>query len=88
MYDRNIDGGRTTLLVETNPGSEAVTIDGQIRSDVPRNSQATALIGDPRNDENLIVSQLHLAVVRFHNHVVGDVRNELGSVGHDRRGVR
>ena len=63
-HDRNVDGGRTTLLVETNPGS-AVTIDGQIRSDVPRNSQVTALIGDPRNDENLIVSQLHLSVVRF-----------------------
>ena len=55
-----------------------MTIDGQIRSDVPRNSQVTALIGDPRNDENLIVSQLHLSVVRFHNHVVGDVRNQLG----------
>jgi hypothetical protein len=78
LYDRNVDGGRTTLLVETNPGSEAVTIDGQIRSDLPRNSQVTALVGDPRNDENLIVSQLHLAVVRFHNHVVGDVRSDLG----------
>jgi hypothetical protein len=29
-----------------------------------------ALIGDPRNDDNLIVSQLHLAFVRFHNAVV------------------
>lgn len=32
----------------------------------------TALIGDPRNDENQIVSQLHLAFVRFHNRLVGD----------------
>ena len=78
LYDRNVDGGRTTLLVEASSGSEAVTIDGQIRSDLPRNSQVTALVGDPRNDENLIVSQLHLAVVRFHNHVVGDVRSDLG----------
>ncbi|HZA31878.1 MAG TPA: peroxidase family protein, partial [Propionibacteriaceae bacterium] len=78
LYNRNVDAGRTTLLVETNPGSETAAIDGQIRSDVPRNSQVIALIGDPRNDENLIVSQLHLAVVRFHNHVVGDVRNDLG----------
>ena len=29
-----------------------------------------ALIGDPRNDDNLIVSQLHLAFIRFHNAVV------------------
>jgi len=26
-----------------------------------------ALIGDPRNDENIIVSQLHLAMLKFHN---------------------
>ena len=29
-----------------------------------------ALIGDERNDENLIVSQLHLAFMKFHNSVV------------------
>jgi heme peroxidase len=38
--------------------------------DLPRNSQGRALIGDPRNDENLIVSQLHCAMLRFHNRVV------------------
>ena len=39
------------------------------RWDVPRNSQNVALLGDPRNDENLIVSQLQLAFLRFHNRV-------------------
>lgn len=29
-----------------------------------------ALIGDGRNDENLFVAQLHLAILRFHNRVV------------------
>jgi hypothetical protein len=29
-----------------------------------------ALIPDPRNDENLIVAQTHLAMIRFHNRVV------------------
>jgi hypothetical protein len=38
--------------------------------DLPRNSQGVALIGDPRNDENLIVAQLHLAFLKFHNVVV------------------
>ena len=33
-----------------------------------------ALTGDPRNDENLIVSQLHLAFLKFHNAVVNDLR--------------
>lgn len=39
-------------------------------SDLPRASTNTALIGDPRNDENLIVSQFHHAMLRFHNQVV------------------
>ena len=39
--------------------------------DVPRMMGTnTAIIGDPRNDENLIVSQLHHAMLRFHNAVV------------------
>jgi hypothetical protein len=33
-------------------------------------STFTAIIGDPRNDENLIVSQLHHAFLRLHNRVV------------------
>jgi hypothetical protein len=35
--------------------------------DLPRASDGRAFIGDPRNDENLIVAQLHLAFVKFHN---------------------
>ena len=79
LYDQTVDGGRTTLLVEEIPGSAAVSIDGATRHDLPRNSQHVALAGDPRNDENLVVSQLHLAFLRFHNRVVADVRAELGA---------
>lgn len=39
-------------------------------SDLPRASTNTALIGDPRNDENLIVSQFHHSMLKFHNQVV------------------
>jgi heme peroxidase len=43
----------------------------QVNFDVPRLAGAqTAIIGDPRNDENLIVVQLHHAMLRFHNAVV------------------
>lgn len=38
--------------------------------DLPRNPQGRALIGDPRNDENLFVSQLHLQFLLFHNAVL------------------
>jgi hypothetical protein len=34
------------------------------------NSTFTAVIGDPRNDENVIVSQFHHAMLKFHNRVV------------------
>ena len=36
----------------------------------PASSTHTAVIGDPRNDENLIVSQFHHAMLKFHNAVV------------------
>ena len=41
--------------------------------DLPRNAPVSgpkrALIGDPRNDENVIVSQLHATFLRFHNRI-------------------
>jgi len=37
------------------------------KEDVPRNDQGRALIGDPRNDENIFVSQLQLVFLKFHN---------------------
>jgi Animal haem peroxidase len=42
--------------------------------DLPRNTAnpRRALIGDPRNDENSIVSQLQGLMLRFHNRVVDD----------------
>jgi hypothetical protein len=44
--------------------------------DLPRNQQGRALVGDARNDENLIVAQLHLLFIRFHNAVVDRLRGE------------
>jgi hypothetical protein len=78
LYDQTVDAGQTTLLAEEIPGSGAVSIDGSARMDLPRNSQLVALVGDPRNDENLAVSQLQLAFVRFHNRVLDDVKADLG----------
>lgn len=36
-------------------------------NDVPRNDTGRALIGDPRNDENIFISQMQLLFLRFHN---------------------
>lgn len=54
----------------TNGGGEAGMV---IKKDfdVPRiEGTNTAVIGDPRNDENLIVSQFQMAMLKFHNAVV------------------
>ena len=40
----------------------------------PDGTPRRALIGDPRNDENVIVSQLHLAFLKYHNRVVEDLQ--------------
>jgi Animal haem peroxidase len=42
--------------------------------DLPRNHEGVALIGDPRNDSHLLISQMHLAFARHHNRTVDDVR--------------
>ncbi len=48
--------------------------------DLPRNQQGRALIGDPRDDVHLIISQLHLAFLKFHNRVVDDLRKQGGGL--------
>src|SRR4051812_44018637 len=35
--------------------------------DLPRDATGQALLGDPRNDENRIVGQMHTVFLRFHN---------------------
>ncbi|MGX1911492.1 peroxidase family protein [Streptomyces phaeochromogenes] len=43
--------------------------------DLPRKADRTPLVGDTRNDENLVVAQLHVAFLRFHNAAVDWVRD-------------
>lgn len=65
QYVRNSHG--MELLVEPNQNKI---------EDLPRNSQDVALIGDPRNDENTIVGQLHLLFLKLHNKVAAQVASE------------
>jgi hypothetical protein len=43
---------------------------GGLFEDVPRDRNGTAIIADPRNDENLLISGLQVAFLRFHNEAV------------------
>ncbi|MGI8937145.1 MAG: peroxidase family protein, partial [Iamia sp.] len=45
--------------------------------DLPRGADNVAIVGDPRNDENLVVCGIHLAMMSFHNQVVDRVRGEV-----------
>src|SRR4051794_15429233 len=51
--------------------------------DLQRVASGRAIIGDPRNDENLIVSQLQVAFIRFHNAVLDHVGAEHGDLSKD-----
>jgi len=42
--------------------------------DLPRNTVHRAIIGDPRNDENVLVSQVQAVFIRFHNRCVDELR--------------
>jgi hypothetical protein len=55
------------LVVATNANSV---------EDMARDSGGHAIIPDPRNDENLIIVQLHKAVAKFHNRIVDYVRSQ------------
>jgi hypothetical protein len=48
---------------------------GGLFEDLPRNSERTAIIADPRNDENMIISGLQAAMILFHNKAVDLVRD-------------
>jgi heme peroxidase len=47
---------------------------GGLFEDLPRRADGGAIIGDPRNDENLIIAGLHSAFLLFHNRAVDYVR--------------
>jgi Animal haem peroxidase len=78
LYDQ-ADPDGVKLLVGRVISNEGEREEGQ--HDLPRNDfrdptgpQQRALLGDPRNDENIFVSQLHLLFIKFHNRVVDRVR--------------
>src|SRR5712691_7686142 len=64
--------GHPYLFQRNDPAKLLLGADGQ---DVLRNGEGTAIIGDPRNDSHVLMSQMHLAFVRAHNQFVDSVRS-------------
>jgi Animal haem peroxidase len=44
--------------------------------DLPRNQEGIALVGDPRQDSHVLISQMHVAMVRAHNRLVDRLRED------------
>jgi hypothetical protein len=68
LYARNPANGNKPgpkLLI----GKNVDVGEGEFRNDLPRSPEGFALIADHRNDENLLVAQTHLAMLKFHNKI-------------------
>jgi len=56
---------------------------GGLFEDLPRTADGTALLGDPRNDEHVILAGLHAAFLMFHNEAVDYVAARNRRLGTD-----
>ena len=63
--------GHPFLYQRDDPAKFLLGLDG---ADVQRNAEGVAVIGDPRNDSHMLMSQLHLAMLKAHNTFVDEVR--------------
>jgi hypothetical protein len=63
--------GHPFLYRRDDPAKFLLGLDG---ADLQRNGEGIAVIGDPRNDSHMLMSQLHLAMLKAHNAFVDDAR--------------
>jgi len=84
LFNQEVVGGKPgpfagvkLLTGADNPGQA-----GMPEHDLLRAPNGRAIIGDPRNDENRIISQIQLAIIRFHNLVAQTIHDDEGLTGH------
>jgi hypothetical protein len=63
--------GAPFLYRKDDPAKLLLSADG---GDLPRNREGIALVGDPRNDVQLLTGQLTVAFIRLHNRLVDRLR--------------
>jgi hypothetical protein len=71
--------GNPFLYQRDDPAKFLLGVDGR---DLQRNVEGTAIVGDPRDDSHMLMSQLHLAMLKAHNAFVDETRG--AGVANDR----
>ncbi|MDQ4093668.1 MAG: peroxidase [Actinomycetota bacterium] len=69
----SVYGGGPSVSPQLYRSSDPATLrfgNGGLFEDLPRNPDMTAIIADPRNDENLMIAGLHAAFLLAHNRIV------------------
>lgn len=63
-------------------GADVNGADDKQKNDLLRSPNGRAIIGDPRNDENRIISQMQLGLINFHNKLCDEIYAESKADGH------
>jgi len=66
LYDQSVPNGERFLLGDTEPVGEIPSTP----NDIPLDESSMSAIADDRNEENLIIAQLHVVFLQFHNRVL------------------
>ncbi|MEH2116012.1 peroxidase family protein [Nostoc sp.] len=69
------EDGASLLFKDSNQSQSQTTYE-QATQDLLRSPNGRAIIGDKRNDENSIISQIQLAFVKYHNAVVKKISKD------------
>ena len=78
-------GGLAAALRRRTTGRSYGSRAAALFEDLPRTTDGTAIIGDPRNDEHVIIAGLQCAFILFHNHAVDQARRGRRSTTPSRR---
>src|SRR5216684_8337990 len=69
--------GNPFLFSRKDPAKLLLGLNDQgFADDLPRNQEGIALVGDPRQDSHLLVSQMQVAMIKAHNRLVDRLRQD------------
>ncbi len=69
--------GNPFLFSRTDPAKLLLGLnERRLPDDLPRNQEGVALLGDPRQDVHLLISQMHVAMLKAHNRLVDRLRED------------